>query len=78
MDRFPVVITLGAGLLGWIAGDMIVSDVFVKPYLVDAPSWTHYVTAAIGAAFVVVLGKMLAARKPAAEETPLVDLAKKD
>jgi YjbE family integral membrane protein len=78
MDRFPVVITLGAGLLGWIAGDMIVSDVYVKPYLIEAPSWIHYVTAAIGAMFVVVLGKILAARKPAAEEAPLVDLAKKN
>lgn len=78
MDRFPVVITLGAGLLGWIAGDMIVSDVFVKPHLLDAPSWTHYVTAAVGAVFVVVLGKILAARQLAAEAAPLVDLAKKD
>ena len=75
MDRFPVVITLGAGLLGWIAGDMIVSDVFVKPYLADAPSWTHYLTAAVGAVLVVVIGK-LAARQPA--QAPLVDLARKD
>lgn len=75
MDRFPVVITLGAALLGWIGGDMFVTDVFVKPYLSDMPSWFHYVTAACGAALVVAVGKLLAARKPAAAEAPLVDLA---
>lgn len=74
MDRFPVVITLGAALLGWIAGDMFVSDVFVKPYLSDMPSWFHYVTAVLGAVLVVAVGKGLAGRKPAAE-APLVDLA---
>ena len=72
MDRFPVVITLGAALLGWIAGDMIVGDVMVKPLLADAPSWLHYISAAIGAAFVVLLGKFLASRTKAA---PLHEVA---
>ena len=26
IDRFPLIVTLGAGLLGWIAGGMICSD----------------------------------------------------
>src|SRR5690606_15552422 len=29
IDRFPLVVTFGAGLLGWIAGGMLVTDVFV-------------------------------------------------
>ncbi|AXK38997.1 TerC family protein [Crenobacter cavernae] len=62
MDRFPAVITLGAALLGWIAGDMVVGDVVVKPYLADAPGWLHYVSAAAGALFVVLAGKLLARR----------------
>ena len=66
MDRFPIVITFGAALLGWIAGDMVTSDVVVKPYLVDAPSWLHYVSAASGAILVVLTGKLLASRKTAA------------
>jgi len=78
MDRFPIVITIGAGLLGWIGGGMIVSDVVVKPYLVDAPSWTHYATAVLGAALVVVLGKFFANRMRKAEDAPLIDLANKD
>jgi YjbE family integral membrane protein len=68
MSRFPVVITLGAGLLGWIAGDMLVSDVAVKPYLEGMPSYLHYVTAAIGAATVVFAGKLLARRAPAQQD----------
>ncbi|MNR19049.1 Integral membrane protein TerC family protein [compost metagenome] len=66
MDRFPIVITFGAALLGWIAGDMVIGDVVVKPYLVDAPSWLHYVSAASGAILVVATGKFLASRKIAA------------
>ena len=26
LDRFPIVIALGAGLLGWIAGGLIIDD----------------------------------------------------
>jgi YjbE family integral membrane protein len=78
MDRFPVVITLGAGLLGWIGGGMIVSDVMVKPYLINAPSWTHYATAALGASLVLLIGKFFAIRVSKAVDAPLVDLTKKD
>lgn len=78
MDRFPVVITLGAALLGWIAGGMFVTDEFLKDHLKDAPSWLHYATAVVGALFVVVVGKLIAARQAPAEQAPLVDLAKKD
>ena len=67
MDRFPVVITLGAALLGWIAGEMLVTDVTVKPYLAGAPHWLHYASAAAGALFVVAVGTWLGRRaKPAA------------
>src|SRR3546814_7792419 len=29
LDRFPIIVTLGAGLLGWIAAGMLVTDVAV-------------------------------------------------
>ena len=75
MDRFPLVITLGAGLLGWIGGGMLVTDVWVQPYVADYPRWLHYVTSVIGAAFVVGVGTVLARRHPPAVQEPLVDLA---
>jgi YjbE family integral membrane protein len=56
MDRFPWVITAGAGLLGWIAGGMLVHDVVLQPMLASMPSWGSYVAAAVGAAFVVIVG----------------------
>jgi YjbE family integral membrane protein len=33
LDRFPIVVWLGATLLGWIAGDVIASDPAVHPFL---------------------------------------------
>jgi len=62
MERFPVVITLGAALLGWIAGDMAVSDLWFQPHLAEAPAWLHFVTAAAGALLVVAMGHFLAQR----------------
>ena len=29
IDKFPIIIYLGAALLGWIAGDMILTDIFI-------------------------------------------------
>ncbi len=33
MDRFPVVVYIGAGLIAWTAGEMIDEDAAVRPYL---------------------------------------------
>jgi len=33
LDRFPILVWLGATLLGWIAGDVIASDPAVQPLL---------------------------------------------
>jgi YjbE family integral membrane protein len=38
MDRFPLIITLGGMLLGWIAGTMAVTDPAVLPYLPTTPA----------------------------------------
>lgn len=66
LDRFPVIVTLGGALLGWIAGGLVVSDVAVAPHVPEIQGLT-YIAAAVGAALVVVLAKVLAARqgKPA-------------
>ena len=64
MERFPVIITLGAMLLGWIAGQMAYTDLALKPFLPQAPYWV-YVVAAAGALLVLVIGKMMQTfRKP--------------
>lgn len=70
MDRFPVVITLGAGLLGWIAGEMLLGDASVATLLDGAPHWIDKVGALIGAVLVVAIGKWLAHRRGAAVRVP--------
>lgn len=72
MQRFPVVITLGAGLLGWVAGEMAVSDELVRHNLETPISWLHVAGPPLGAALVVAIGKWLAMRRrqpPGAADT---------
>jgi YjbE family integral membrane protein len=74
MDRFPIVITLGGALLGWIAGGMLFSDKGLQPYLHGVPNWLHYVSGTVGALTVVAVGKLLAMRT-SNEKRQLIDLA---
>ncbi|QDL52874.1 TerC family protein [Rhodoferax aquaticus] len=53
MERFPFIVTLGAALIGWVAGGTIVSDVSLQAQLASY-HWLHYVAAAVGA--IAVLG----------------------
>jgi YjbE family integral membrane protein len=73
MQRFPVIIVIGAGLLGWVAGEMAATDPVVHDWVEAHAAWLHWAAPAVGALFVVVLGKWLAARASAGE--PMVDLA---
>ena len=63
MDRFPMVITLGGMLLGWIAGSMMITDPAVKAYLEPYMSWLAYVAPLAGALVVLAAGKWHASRK---------------
>ena len=67
MDRFPVIVTLGAMLLGWIAGEMLVSEAAIASYLsgVAAPEW---VFSAAGALVVLGIGKLRERRVPPLSE----------
>lgn len=58
MERFPFVITLGAMLLGWIAGQMAYTDPAIKAYLPASAVWS-YGAAVAGALFVLAMGKLL-------------------
>jgi len=65
MERWPVIITLGAALLGWIAGEMIVSDAAIAGWLEGNARWlvSLHVAPIVGAALVVIVGKWAARRK---------------
>lgn len=62
MDRFPIIITGGAMLLGWIAGQMMFTDPAVRPYLPPEKAW-EYVTAIAGAFLVLGIAKIVQARR---------------
>lgn len=65
MERFPVIITLGAALLGWLAGEMILTDPALEARFGELPHTTLYIGSAIGAALVVGLGLMIKRRQQA-------------
>ncbi|QMV72009.1 TerC family protein [Comamonas piscis] len=64
MERFPVIIILGAGLIGWVGGETIMNDRLLHG-LVEANPALHYLAAAAGAALVVGLGLWLQKRNTA-------------
>ena len=79
MDRFPMIITLGGMLLGWIAGTMLISD----PAVVRLDAWTwvpkipqtdtiKYAAGIAGALLVLAIGKWVASRRPKAHDTATV------
>jgi YjbE family integral membrane protein len=65
MDRFPMIITLGGMLLGWIAGQMAYTDPALAPYVPASKAW-EYGVAALGALLVFVLGTYFQKRAAAA------------
>ena len=64
MDRFPVVLYGGAGLLGWTAGSMIMHEKIVgKLIMQTAGGWTEFVVPAALALFVCCAGYILSKYK---------------
>jgi YjbE family integral membrane protein len=82
MEKWPVIITIGGGLLGFVAGEMLVSDPALKDWLtglgvafgedgkprVAGGLPLEILCGLVGAAFVVALGKWLARRQDAAAQ----------
>ncbi len=68
MDHFPIIITLGGMLLGWIAGEMAITDPLLANFateffgIVTTSRPVYYSAAAFGALLVLLGGKLLVAR----------------
>lgn len=60
MERFPVIVTLGGGLLGYIAGEMAVSDLAISAWTQAHASWIEQPAGVAGALLVVAVGHWLA------------------
>ena len=75
MERYPIIITVGAALLGWVAGEMAVSDPLIADWVNANAHWLHTAAPVAGAVLVVGLGKFLASRAEAGEERlPLAEV----
>src|SRR3954468_6919333 len=88
MDRFPVIITIGAGLIGWVAGEMLITDSALEGWLTGLG--VQYVeghpkvggfslemlAGIVGIVIVVVAGTLLGKRKSVAVETAAPDRTK--
>ena len=73
MGRWPIIVSIGAALIGYVAGEMLVTDPVVKDWVDANAAWLHWAAPAAGAVFVVAAGKWLAARAEAASKA-VVDL----
>ena len=63
MERFPIIITVGAALLGFLAGELLVTDPAATAQFGAASHTTELVAGVLGAAFVVGLGIYLSKRQ---------------
>lgn len=69
MERFPIIITIGAGLLGFLAGEMLLTDPAVNTYLGEMSHQTVTLAGFIGAAVIVTVGRYLNRRAQRASDT---------
>jgi YjbE family integral membrane protein len=69
MDRFPIIITLGAALLGFLAGEMFVTDPSDAAWFEAHVPNAELIAGAACAVLVVVAGKWLQSRAGAAKAT---------
>ena len=53
--RFPLFVWAGAGLLGWIGGEMIVTDPWIVARLGHGAGEWHLIGASVGAALVLAI-----------------------
>ncbi len=63
MNRFPIIITLGGGILGWVAGEMLITDPSISAWVDGQAHWLHTFAPAMGALLVVAVGKSIAVAK---------------
>lgn len=67
INRFPLIVTLGAALIGYVAGEVIVTDPAVAHWVETHAHWMHVVVPLLGA-IVVIDGARLFG--PKAKEKP--------
>ena len=65
IERYPVLILLGGGLLGYVAGELVVEDSAIVDWVHVHAVWLGWAAPIAGVAFVVGLAKWLEVRRAA-------------
>ena len=63
MERFPIIITAGAALLGWLAGEMMFTDPAVVARFGELPHGVVVAAGIVGALLVVAVGTFIERRR---------------
>ena len=69
MERFPVIISIGAGLLGYVAGEMLVTDPVVHHWF-EHHTAVEFAVPIVCAVAVILVGRWIASRGHAAKSEP--------
>jgi predicted tellurium resistance membrane protein TerC len=64
MDRYPIILWIGAAVLGKVGGQMMITDPWVHG-LLNSPNWVEYASMVFFVLFIVVLAKILIGRRSA-------------
>jgi YjbE family integral membrane protein len=59
LTRFPLLVVAGAALLGWVAGEMMVSDPKIERWVGPLPDSVELIAAAAGATLILVIAAIL-------------------
>ncbi len=74
MDRFPVLVTLGAGLIGYVAGEMLLDEPVLESWLPASAALVRYGVPVACAVVVIVAGHIMAARGARSRGRQVMDL----
>lgn len=72
MERFPVIVLLGAGLLGYVAAQMLATDPGLLALLPPLPEWSAKLAGVLGALLVVGVGRWLEQRILARQDVTII------
>ena len=72
MDKFPIIIWIGAGILGYVAGEMFVGDKATVHFF-EAHAALEHAMPFVGAAVVIVVGYLLKKRHAGEEEEKIAE-----
>jgi predicted tellurium resistance membrane protein TerC len=62
MERYPIIIVVGAAILGRVGGEMIITDPYITQ-MMHPPKWLEYGMQAVLAVAVVVAGRWVSWRR---------------